>query len=169
MPHKRNPILSENLCGLSRVVRSAVVPALENVALWHERDISHSSVERMMVPDATATLAFMLDRARTVVEGLVVYPERMAENLSRARGLFFSEGVMLALVDKGLLRQSAYELVQDNAMRAFKGEGELCELLLADGRVKAHLGDDEVRACFDMDHALRHIPAILERALAEGD
>src|SRR5262245_3555867 len=119
MPHKRNPVLSENICGLARVVRSAVVPALEDVALWHERDISHSSVERMIAPDATATLAFVLDRAASVVEGLVVYPERMQKNLELSGGLFFSEGVMLALVATGMPRQRAYEIVQKSAMRAF--------------------------------------------------
>ncbi|MBX3126073.1 MAG: adenylosuccinate lyase [Polyangiaceae bacterium] len=169
MPHKRNPILSENLCGLSRIVRAAVIPALENVALWHERDISHSSVERMIAPDVSATLAFMLDRARSIVEGLVVYPERMMENLSRARGLFFSEGVMLALVDKGLLRQRAYELVQGHAMRAFAGEGELLALLAADPGVTTHLTHEELAGCFDLEHVLRHAGAVVERALGEGD
>jgi adenylosuccinate lyase len=119
MPHKRNPILSENLCGLARVVRAACIPALENVALWHERDISHSSAERMIAPDATSTLAFMLDRARSLVDGLVVYPERLKENLGRAAELYFSEAVLLALVDAGMARQEAYVLVQRNAMRAW--------------------------------------------------
>ena len=128
MPHKRNPILTENLCGLARMVRAYCTPALENVALWHERDISHSSAERMMAPDATATLGFMLDRTRSVVEGLVVYDTRMKENLDRAAELFFSEAVLLALVEAGVARQEAYVWVQRNAMRAWKGEGRFREL-----------------------------------------
>ncbi len=165
MPHKRNPVLSENLCGLARVVRAAVTPALENVALWHERDISHSSVERMLAPDATATLAFMLDRAAGLVEGLVVYPERLAANLERTGGLFFSEGVMLALVDKGLLRQKAYEIVQRSAMRAFSGEGAFRALLGEDPDVTSRVSPSELDACFDLEHALRYAESIVERAV----
>jgi adenylosuccinate lyase len=166
MPHKRNPVLSENLCGLARVVRAALTPALENVALWHERDISHSSVERMLAPDATATLGFILERAAGVIEGLVVYPERMQDNLERSRGLYFSEAVMLALVGKGLGRQAAYELVQRNAMRAFAGEAEFQSLLGADADVRARLSEAEVAACFDLDHALRWAETLVERAVA---
>jgi adenylosuccinate lyase len=166
MPHKRNPVLSENLCGLSRVVRSAVIPALENVALWHERDISHSSVERMIAPDATATLGFMLDRAADLVEGLVVYAARMRENLDQSGGLFFSEAVMLALVEKGLARQKAYELVQRNAMRAFAREGEFRILLGQDSDIQRLLLPSEIDACFDLEHALRWAPLIIERAIA---
>src|SRR3954447_6184067 len=129
MPHKRNPVLSENLCGLARVVRGALTPALENVALWHERDISHSSVERMMFPDASATLAFMLDRTRSVIEKLVVYPERLRQNLERTGGLWASEGILLALVQTGMGRQDGYVLVQRNAMKAFRGEGDFRALL----------------------------------------
>jgi adenylosuccinate lyase len=165
MPHKRNPILSENLCGLARVVRAAVVPALENVALWHERDISHSSVERMMAPDVTATLAFMLERATGVVEGLVVYADRMRENLESSGGLYFSEAVMLELVGKGLPRQRAYELVQKNAMAAFAGEGDFKALLLADPAMGEHLSPAEVERCFDLDHALRWADTLVERAV----
>src|ERR1019366_9302727 len=132
MPHKRNPILSESLCGLARVVRAAVVPALEDVALWHERDISHSSVERMIGPDATATLAFMLERSATLVDGLVVYVENLQKNLNRAAELYFSEATLLALVEAGMARQEAYVLVQRNAMRAWRGEGRFRELLAAD-------------------------------------
>src|SRR5690606_14563622 len=146
MPHKRNPVLSENLCGLARIVRSAIVPALENVALWHERDISHSSVERMIAPDATATLAFMFDRTLSVVEGLVVYPDSMQRNLDRSGGLFFSEGVMLALVQKGLPRQKAYELVQRNAMKAFSGEGDFRQLLGGDPDVAGRLTPADLRS-----------------------
>jgi adenylosuccinate lyase len=165
MPHKRNPVLSENLCGLARIVRAAVTPALENISLWHERDISHSSVERMMAPDATATLAFMLDRARSLVEGLVVYPERMLRNLERSGGLFFSEAIMLELVGKGLPRQTAYEIVQRNAMRAFSGEGSFEKLLLADPEILAHLSASEVSRCFDLKHALRFAETIVRRAI----
>jgi adenylosuccinate lyase len=165
MPHKRNPILSENLCGLARVVRSAVVPALEDVALWHERDISHSSVERMIGPDSTATLAFMLDRAATLVEGLVVYPGRMGENLAASRGLFFSEAVMLALVGTGLPRQRAYEMVQRNAMRAFHGEGEFRELLGKDPDIASRLEPAALDRAFDLEHALRHAETLVDRAL----
>jgi adenylosuccinate lyase len=165
MPHKRNPVLSENLCGLARVVRAAVMPALENVALWHERDISHSSVERMIAPDATATMAFMLDRAAGLVEGLVVYQERLQQNLDRTGGLFFSEAIMLALVEKGLLRQSAYELVQRSAMKAFRGEGQFRALLGADQDIASRLSPGELDACFDLEHALRFAERIVERAV----
>ncbi len=165
MPHKRNPVLSENLCGLARIVRSAVIPALENVALWHERDISHSSAERMIAPDATATLAFILERAATVVDGLVVYPERMQKNLDASGGLFFSEGVMLALVGTGLPRQRAYELVQRNAMKAFHGEGDFRELLGADPDIAGRLSSQELDRTFDLRHALRWADEMIERAI----
>jgi adenylosuccinate lyase len=167
MPHKRNPISSENLCGLSRVVRAAVVPALENVALWHERDISHSSVERMIAPDATATLAFMLDRATALVSGLVVYADRMRENLERSRGLYFSEAVMLALVEKGLARQRAYEIVQKSAMKAFAGEGEFRSLLAADPELARELDAAALARCFDLDHALRWAEELVDRAIRQ--
>jgi adenylosuccinate lyase len=165
MPHKRNPIASENLTGLARLVRAAVVPALENVALWHERDISHSSVERLIGPDATTALAYMLDRAERLVRGLVVYPERMLENLERTGGLWASEGVLLALVEKGLARQQAYVLVQRNAMRASHGEGRFRDLLLADADVRAHLTENDVDRAFELDHALAHVDAIIDRTL----
>jgi adenylosuccinate lyase len=166
MPHKRNPILSENLCGLARVVRATATPALENVALWHERDISHSSVERMLTPDATATLAFMLERTRGLVEGLVVYPENLKRNLDRTGGLWASEGILLALVGKGLPRQDAYVLVQRSAMRAFAGEGDFVTFLEADPEIRAHLTSEEIRSELDLEHALRHCDAIIDRALA---
>jgi adenylosuccinate lyase len=165
MPHKRNPILTENLCGLARVVRAACIPALENVALWHERDISHSSAERMIAPDATATLAFMLDRAKSVVEGLVVYPERMRANLDRAAELYYSEAVLLALVESGIARQEAYVWVQRNAMRAWHGEGTFRANLAGDPDIRRHLSDEKLAALFDLDHALRHANEIVERAL----
>lgn len=166
MPHKRNPILSENLCGLARVVRAAAIPALEDVALWHERDISHSSAERMIAPDATTSLAFMLDRARGLVEGLVAYPERMKENLERAGELYFSEAVLLALVESGMARQEAYVLVQRNAMRAWKGDGKFRDNLAADADVSARIPREKLAQLFDIEHALRFAPEIVERALA---
>jgi adenylosuccinate lyase len=165
MPHKRNPILSENLCGLARVVRAAVIPALEDVSLWHERDISHSSVERMIGPDATATLGFMLERAAGLVRGLVVYAENAKKNLDRAAELYFSEAVLLALVEAGLPRQDAYVLVQRNAMRAWRGEARFRDLLGADEDVSAKLNARRLDELFDLDHALAHVPAILDRAL----
>jgi adenylosuccinate lyase len=168
MPHKRNPIVSENLCGLARVVRAAVVPALEDVALWHERDISHSSVERMIGPDATATLGFMLERAAGLVEGLVVYPESLAKNLDAAGELYFSEAVLLALVEAGMPRQEAYVLVQRNAMRAWQGDGRFRANLEADADVRAKLSAEKLASLFDLEHALAHVPAIIERALAGG-
>jgi adenylosuccinate lyase len=167
MPHKRNPILSENLCGLARMVRSSLVPALENVALWHERDISHSSAERMFLPDATSTLGFMLERAAGIVEGLVVYAERMRQNLDRSGGLFFSEGVMLALIGKGVARQRAYEMVQRSAMRSFEGGGSFQDLLAADPELGALLTPEELARCFDLEHALRWARQIVDRAIRE--
>jgi adenylosuccinate lyase len=165
MPHKRNPILSENLCGLARMVRAAVVPALEDIALWHERDISHSSVERMIAPDATSTLGFMLERATSLVSGLVVYPENAKRNLDQARELYASESVLLALVDAGMPRQEAYTVVQRSAMRAWSGEGTFRGLLGADPEVIGRLGAEKLASCFDLGATLAHVPAILERAL----
>ena len=165
MPHKRNPVLTENLCGLGRVVRAAVVPGLENVALWHERDISHSSAERMMLPDATATLAFMLDRVRGVIADLVVYPERLRQNLDQTGGLWASEGILLALIGQGLGRQDAYVLVQRNAMKAFEGEGEFRALLQEDPEIRKHLSADEVDREFDLNRALAHVDTIIDRVL----
>ncbi len=169
MPHKRNPILSENLCGLARVVRAAVVPALEDVALWHERDISHSSVERMIAPDSTATLGFMLERAASLVDGLVVYPERLKANLDQAGELYFSEAVLLALVESGMPRQEAYVLVQRNAMRAWSGDGTFRANLAADEEVRARLPTSRLERCFDLDHALAHVAGIVTRAVGCGE
>ncbi len=165
MPHKRNPVLTENLSGLGRVVRAAVVPSFENVALWHERDISHSSVERMMLPDATATLGFMLDRVRGVIADLIVYPERLRQNLDQTGGLWASEGILLALVDRGLGRQEAYVLVQRNAMKAFEGQGEFRELLHDDAEIGKHLSAEDIDKEFDLDHALAHVDTIIDRVL----
>jgi adenylosuccinate lyase len=166
MPHKRNPIVSENLCGLARIVRAAAMPALEDVALWHERDISHSSVERMIAPDATTTLAYMLERSTALVEGLVVYPGNLRKNLDRAGELYFSEAVLLALVESGQPRQAAYVVVQRCAMRALAGEGRFRDMLAADPEIIAALREGELDRLFDLDHALRHASAIVDRALA---
>jgi adenylosuccinate lyase len=175
MPHKKNPILSENLCGLARLLRSYAQAGLEDVALWHERDISHSSVERVALPDATILADFMTARATTLVEGLVVHPSRMRANLDRTGGLYFSEAVLLALVRTGLPRQAAYVLVQRSALAAIQeaateGQigakpGRFRALLGADPEIAARLDGATLDALFDLDHHLRHAPAILERAL----
>ncbi len=166
MPHKRNPILSENLCGLARIVRGAVVPALENVSLWHERDISHSSVERVLAPDATTALGYMLDRATGLAQGLVVYPENLARNLDRAGELFFSEGIMLALVQQGIARQEAYGWVQESAMRAFRGEGRFRDFVASDERIRSKLSEAALREACDSTHMLRYAQVIVDRAIA---
>ena len=165
MPHKKNPILAENLTGQARLLRAYAGAAFENVALWHERDISHSSVERITLPDATILADFMLARATNVVRRLVVHPERMRENLDRTGGLFFSEAVLLALVQKGLVRQRAYEMVQRCALAAHGGKGSFRELLGRDSGVREVLTDGDLDAAFDLDHHLRHVDLILRRAL----
>ncbi len=170
MPHKKNPILSENLTGLSRLLRSYAGAALENIALWHERDISHSSVERVILPDATIAADFMLARGTRVVRELVCHPERMRENLDRTGGLVFSEAVMLSLVRTGLPRQRAYELVQRCALAAHRGEGRFRDLLAGDAEVNSRLSTDDLDHAFDLDHHLRHVDAIFERVFgAEAD
>ena len=163
MPHKRNPVLTENLTGLARLVRGFSVPAMENVALWHERDISHSSVERMIAPDATVTLDFALSRLTSVVDKLLVYPERMRLNLERGGGLVHSQQVLLALTQKGLSRENAYRLVQASAMRAFQGEGSFLEFLKADPEVGAALSPAELEPLFDEQAHMRHVDVIFER------
>jgi adenylosuccinate lyase len=163
MPHKRNPVLTENLTGLSRMVRSAVVPALENVALWHERDISHSSVERYIAPDATVTLDFALSRLTGVVEQLVVYGERMKANLGSLGGLVFSQRVMLALTQKGMNREAAYAAVQRNAMEAWRGNASFLALCRADKDIREFLSDDELVALFDMGYHTKHVDTIFRR------
>ena len=163
MPHKRNPVLTENLTGLARLVRSAVTPALENVALWHERDISHSSVERGIGPDATIHLDFALHRLAGVVENLVVYPENMLATINSMGGLHNSQRVLLALVEKGVSREDAYRLVQRNAMRTWKKEGPLNELLKGDADVSARLTGAEIDALFDLDYHFKHVDTIFTR------
>ncbi|MBL1430446.1 MAG: adenylosuccinate lyase [Robiginitomaculum sp.] len=163
MPHKRNPILTENLTGLARLIRSSVTPALENVALWHERDISHSSVERGICPDATIHLDFALHRLAGVIEKLVVYPENMQANLDRLGGLHNSQRVLLALTQKGLSRESSYSLVQKNAMATWRGEGEFLDNLLNDDEVCAALSEQELRSMFDIEYHLAQVDHIFER------
>jgi adenylosuccinate lyase len=163
MPHKRNPVLSENVTGLARMVRAYVTPALENVALWHERDISHSSVERMIGPDATATLDFALARLAAIVDKLVVYPANMRKNLERLGGLVHSQRVLLALTQKGAAREDAYAMVQRNAMRAWQGEGDFLSLLKADKDVRRHLSEAELEENFDLGHHFKHVDTVFAR------
>ncbi len=163
MPHKRNPVLAENLTGLARMVRSAVTPALEDVTLWHERDISHSSVERMIGPDATITLDFALARLAGVIDKLVVYPEAMRKNLDRLGGLIHSQRVLLALAQKGVSRDDAYALVQRNAMPVWRGEGEFLKLLQADKDVAKVLSPLDLEALFDLGYHLKQVDTIFER------
>jgi adenylosuccinate lyase len=163
MPHKRNPVLSENVTGLARMVRAYVTPALEDVTLWHERDISHSSVERMIGPDATATLDFALNRLAGIIEKLIVYPEAMRKNLDRLGGLVHSQRVLIALVQKGVAREEAYRLVQRNAMKAWAGDGDFLTLLKADKEVRAHLSEAELKENFDLAYHLKHVDTIFQR------
>jgi adenylosuccinate lyase len=163
MPHKRNPILSENVAGLARLMRSYSLAALENVALWHERDISHSSVERVILPDSTCLVDYMLHQMTRILDGLQVYPERMRENMDRSFGLLFSQRVLLKLTDKGLPRQQAYELVQRNAMAAWRERTAFRDLLAADPDVMTHLSRQELDGCFDPAWYLRNIDAIYRR------
>jgi adenylosuccinate lyase len=165
MPHKRNPVLTENLTGLARMVRGYVTPALENVALWHERDISHSSVERYIGPDACVTLDFALARLTSVMDKLVVYPERMQKNLDRMGGLVHSQRVLLALTQAGASREDSYRLVQRNAMQVWQSDGELSllELLKADPEVSALLTPEQIEERFDLGYHLKHVDTIFER------
>ena len=163
MPHKRNPVLSENLTGLARMVRSYALPAMENVALWHERDISHSSVERFIAPDATITLDFALARLRGLIENLVVYPERMQENLDKLGGLVFSQRVLLALTQAGMSREDAYATVQTHAMKVWQNGADFLEQLLADAHVTRALPEADVRALFDLTYHTKHVDTIFAR------
>jgi adenylosuccinate lyase len=165
MPHKRNPILSENLTGLARVLRGYAVSAMEDVALWHERDISHSSVERVIGPDATVTLDFMLHRFAGLIDGLRVYPERMLENLNATRGLVFSQPVLLKLIEKGMERQAAYVVVQRNAMKVWDEGRDFQQLLAEDADVARLLSREELASCFDLQRELRHVDAVFRRVL----
>lgn len=163
MPHKRNPVLTENLTGLARMVRSYAMPAMENVALWHERDISHSSVERMIGPDATVTLDFALARLTSVIDKLLVYPENMMNNMNKFRGLVHSQRVLLALTQAGVSREDAYRLVQRNAMKVWEQGKDFLEELLADAEVRAALSEEEIREKFDLGYHTKHVDTIFKR------
>ncbi len=165
MPHKRNPVLSENLTGLARLVRAAVVPAMENVALWHERDISHSSVERVIAPDATILLDFALNRLNGIMDKLLVYPQRMQQNLESLRGLVFSQGVMLALAQAGMSREDAYRVVQENAMKVWDSEKAFLDLLLADKTVGKYLSRDALQDIFNYRHYIKRTAEVIGRVL----
>jgi adenylosuccinate lyase len=171
MPHKRNPVLTENLTGLARMVRAYALPALENVALWHERDISHSSVERFIGPDATITLDFALARLTGVIDKLLVYPERMMKNMNRMGGLIHSQRVLLALTQAGCSREDSYLLVQRNAMKVWESDGalSLLNLLMSDPDVTAHLSPAQLEALFDLDYHLKHVDTIFARVFGAGD
>jgi adenylosuccinate lyase len=164
MPHKRNPIGCENVSGLARLVRAYVQAALEDIPLWHERDISHSSVERVVFPDATSLVDSMIHRMTGILDGLLVYPERMKENMDRMKGLIFSQAVLLALAGKGLAREAAYDIVQRNAMKVWEEKGTFRDLLGADPELSAVLDATELAACFDASRTLRHVDAIYARA-----
>ena len=163
MPHKRNPIQCENLCGLARLVRSNTLAALENIALWHERDISHSSVERVIMPDSTILSDFMLHRLKKILANMQVYPERMLKNIYLTKGLIFSQGLLLALVKKGLPRQKAYEMIQDCAMRVWQGEQDLKTQILSHKEIKVYLTPAEIEKIFDLKYCLRHVDKIFAR------
>ena len=167
MPHKRNPVLSENLSGLSRLMRSYAVAALEDIALWHERDISHSSVERGIGPDATILLDFMLSRFTGLIDQLVVYPERMLANLQMTKGVIFSQMVLLKLIEKGISREGAYAIVQQNAMRSWQEGVEFRELLLKDGEVMSRLNEDDIAGVFQVGNFLKQIDFIFNRVFGE--
>ena len=168
MPHKRNPVLSENVTGLARLVRGYAVPALENVALWHERDISHSSVERVIGPDATIALDFALARMTNVIDKLVVYPGNMRRNLDRLGGIIDSQRVLIALTNKGMAREEAYRVVQRNAMKAWQGESDFATLLKADPVVRERLSDKEIAASFDLKYHLKHVDTIFRRVFGKS-
>jgi len=169
MPHKKNPILSENLCGLARLLRGYLLPALENVALWHERDISHSSVERVIIPDATTVADFMLARLENLLKNLVVYPENMKKNFNLLRGLVFSQQVMLALTERGMIREEAYKIVQELAMKVWQDETlNFKDLVSKDERILKFLGLEEIEKIFDISYYLRYVDKIFERVF-EGD
>jgi len=169
MPHKRNPVLSENLTGLARLVRGYIVPALENVALWHERDISHSSVERIIAPDATVTLDFALARLAQLIDRLIVYPDRMQENLNQLGGLIHSQRILLALTQAGISREDGYRIVQQHAMSAWRGEGQFLALLKADKQVSNALDEKTLESLFDLEPHLAHVDMIFDRVFKEAD
>ena len=163
MPHKRNPVGCENISGLARIVRSNAMAALENIALWHERDISHSSVERVIIPDSTILVDYMLDRLKGILEGLHVYPERMKKNMERSCGLYNSQRVLLSLTGKGMLREDAYALVQRNAMKSWQSGMEFKKLLLKDRDVKKYLKSKDIEKIFDLKYYLKNVDYIFRR------
>jgi adenylosuccinate lyase len=168
MPHKRNPIISERICGIARVIRGHSLVGLENVALWHERDISHSSAERVVLPDASIALDYILQKATSLIAGLVVHPERMLQNLQLTRGLVFSGQLLLALTQKGVSRESAYELVQRNAMKVWDQNENFQKLLHDDADIRLHLSPEEIDGVFKSDNYLRNVDEIFERVFARG-
>jgi adenylosuccinate lyase len=167
MPHKRNPISAENLSGLARVVRANSIAAMENIALWHERDISHSSVERIIIPDSAILIDYMLTRFNSLIDRLFVYPKNMRRNMAISKGLFHSETVMLALVGKGLRRETAYSLVQRNAMEVWKQGGDFQQRLKSDKDIRAYLSDTEIDECFDLSHTLKKVDYIFKRVFSK--
>ena len=167
MPHKRNPITAEQISGLARVIRGNSMAALENIPLWHERDISHSSVERVIFPDSTILLDYLLAKFRNLVDKLLIYPERMKENVMRTKGLIFSEAVLLSLARKGVLREDAYIMVQRNAMRAWKEGLDFKVLVLQDTDIKKHLTDKEIDVCFNVNHHIKNVDFIFKRVFGE--
>jgi adenylosuccinate lyase len=168
MPHKRNPVICERICGLSRLLRGNALAAMENVALWHERDISHSSVERVIIPDSTLALDYMLNKFIQVIDGLQVYPQNMLANLARTHGLLFSQRVLLNLMDKGLERMKAYDLVQRCAMKTWREGSDFKNNLLEDPDVSRYLSEKELDKIFDLDYYLRNVNKIFSRTLKSG-
>ena len=169
MPHKRNPVASEQISGLARVIRSNLQAALENIPLWNERDISHSSVERMVLPSSFILTDHILRRSSTVLENLIVYPDRMRENLESMKGLVFSGQVLLELAKKGLSREEAYQVVQQNSMKVWKGQGTLRQLLGTDNEVSKRLSIDELEQAFDLKQQVQHVDAIYERVFGHDE
>ena len=165
MPHKRNPVLTENLTGLARIIRSSVLPALENVSLWHERDISHSSVERFIGPDSTITMDFALNRLTNVIENMVVYPDNMMKNLEKFNGLVFSQRVLLSLTQKNISREESYSMVQRNSMKVWNEEGSFYDLIKADKEIASILSDEEIEDIFDLNYHLKEVETIFKRVL----
>jgi len=163
MPHKRNPIGSENLCGLARIVRTNALSAFENIALWHERDISHSSVERVIGPDSTILMDYMLHRMTNMLNKLLVYPKNMRANLDKLKGLIFSQQVLVALAEAGVTRENAYRLVQEQAMQVWQGKGSFMDLILGDSTIRKHLGEEKIKEIFDVSYHLKYISAIFSR------
>jgi adenylosuccinate lyase len=163
MPHKRNPVGSENMCGLARVVRSNAIAALENVPLWHERDISHSSVERIIAPDCTILIDYMLTRFSGIIKNLVVYPEKMAENLNKLKGLIFSQQILLALAESGVTREDAYQMVQSQAMKVWDENKDFKALIINDKKICDLLGKTKIEEIFDVTYHLKYISAIFDR------